>query len=173
MHAHWAQNRKKISADELNEQGVLYENLTHSSNPQDVIDRLKTANGYVHQDEVALHPHTPGLSEMCAKFIKEHLHDEDEVRYVLEGEGVFDIRSKDDRWMIITVEKGDLIVVPKDRYHRFALTDSRTIRCVRLFQDPKGWEPKYRTHQQRVDSIANANPHSTYEPAPRYESAPR
>ena len=38
----------------------------------------------------------------------------------------------------------DLIVVPKDRHHRFFLTDQRSIRCVRLFQDPAGWTPVYR-----------------------------
>jgi 1,2-dihydroxy-3-keto-5-methylthiopentene dioxygenase len=63
---------------------------------------------------------------------------------VLEGEGVFDIRSRDDRWMRVTVEEGDLIIVPKNRHHRFFLTDRKTIRCVRLFQDQSGWVPQYR-----------------------------
>jgi 1,2-dihydroxy-3-keto-5-methylthiopentene dioxygenase len=66
------------------------------------------------------------------------------VRFVLEGEGIFDIRSRDDRWMRVVVERGDLIVVPKDRHHRFMLTEHKTIRCVRLFQDKSGWTPHYR-----------------------------
>jgi len=64
--------------------------------------------------------------------------------FVLEGEGIFDIRSKGDRWMRVKVEAGDLIVVPKERYHRFELTETKTIRCVRLFQDASGWVPEYR-----------------------------
>ena len=56
------------------------------------------------------------------------------MRFVLEGEGIFDIRSRDDRWMRVVVEQGDLIVVPKDRHHRFMLTETKTIRCVRLFR---------------------------------------
>ena len=63
---------------------------------------------------------------------------------MLEGEGIFDIRSRDDRWMRVKVEEGDLIVVPAKRYHRFELTETKTIRCVRLFQDQSGWVPVYR-----------------------------
>jgi len=42
------------------------------------------------------------------------------------------------------VEPGDLLVVPANRHHRFLLTDMRSIRCVRLFQDPAGWVAHYR-----------------------------
>ena len=63
---------------------------------------------------------------------------------MLDGEGVFDIRSSDDRWLRVKVERGDLIVVPAKRYHRFELTDAKSIRCVRLFKDQSGWVPHYR-----------------------------
>jgi 1,2-dihydroxy-3-keto-5-methylthiopentene dioxygenase len=105
---------------------------------------LAEAAGYVERDIVELTPQTPNLDAICAKFATEHLHTDDEVRFVLAGEGVFDIRDDDDRWMRVTVEPGDLIVVPKDRYHRFFLTDRNHIRCVRLFQDSAGWVPHYR-----------------------------
>ena len=96
---------------------------------------MKADNGYVEQDVIQLNPDTPNLEGICAQFKDEHLHTDDEVRFVLSGEGIFDIRSGDDRWMRVTVSAGDLIVVPKDRYHRFFLTDQKHIRCVRLFQD--------------------------------------
>ncbi|HJL19239.1 MAG TPA: cupin domain-containing protein [Sandaracinaceae bacterium LLY-WYZ-13_1] len=146
MQAHWLdEDRTTIGADELDAQGVHYQRLdTEPAAYQGPLDALKEANGYVEQDEVALSPETPNLEQVCAKFLDEHLHDEDEVRFVLDGAGVFEIRSRDDRWMKVTVEKGDLIVVPKERYHRFYLTDDRRIRCVRLFQDPSGWVPHYR-----------------------------
>lgn len=111
---------------------------------QPPLDALKAANGYVEQDIVQLCPDTENLEGICAKFSAEHLHTDDEVRYVLEGEGIFDIRSADDRWMRITVEAGDLIVVPANLHHRFLLTERKHIRCVRLFKDAAGWVPQYR-----------------------------
>lgn len=145
MEAIWLDDGEAIDAGALDAEGVHYQRLpTDPAEYQRPLDALKEANGYVHQDEVALTPETPNLEAICAKFVDEHLHDEDEVRFVLEGAGVFEIRSRGDRWMKVTVEEGDLIVVPKDRYHRFYLTDAKTIRCARLFQDPSGWVPHYR-----------------------------
>jgi 1,2-dihydroxy-3-keto-5-methylthiopentene dioxygenase len=105
---------------------------------------LMERGGYVERDEIALAPTTEGLDAMLQRFVGEHFHEEDEVRFVVEGEGIFDIRSRDDRWMRVVVEEGDLIVVPRGRHHRFMLGERRTMRCVRLFQDRKGWVPHYR-----------------------------
>ena len=145
MKAHWLDRGEVIDAAQLNGQGVFYMRLaTEERSYQPPIDQLKRERGYIEQDVIALAPETPNLDAICAKFIDEHHHDDDEVRFVLEGEGIFDIRSRDDRWMRVVVEPGDLIVVPKDRHHRFLLTDSKTIRCVRLFRDTSGWVPRYR-----------------------------
>ena len=111
---------------------------------QGELDGLKAARGYIEQDVIALGPETPNLDALCAKFVDEHHHDDDEVRFTLGGEGIFDIRSKGDRWMRVVVEPGDLIVVPAGRHHRFLLTEKRAIRCVRLFRDTAGWVPHYR-----------------------------
>jgi len=130
---------------DLNEVGVHYERLDLSPDDfQPTLDRLKANRGYVEQDEVKLEPETPNLDGICDKFKDEHLHTDDEVRFVLEGEGIFDIRSANDRWMRVTVETGDLIVVPANLHHRFFLTDKKHIRCVRLFKDPSGWVAHYR-----------------------------
>ena len=145
MEAIWLDDGTAIGEGALDAEGVHYQRLsTDPAAYQGPLDALKAQNGYVHQDEVALTPETPNLDAICAKFVDEHLHEEDEVRFVLDGAGVFEIRSRDDRWMKVTVEAGDLIVVPKDRYHRFYLTDGKSIRCARLFQDPSGWVPHYR-----------------------------
>lgn len=134
-----------IEVETLVESGVVYERLeTDPKTFQGPVDELKSARGYVEQDEVALAPETPNLEDICAKFSPEHYHDEDEVRFVLDGEGIFDIRSNDDRWMRVVVETGDLIVVPAKRHHRFFLTETKSIRCVRLFKDPAGWVAHYR-----------------------------
>ena len=145
MKAHWLDGETPISAGELNAEGIYYTALsTDPARYQAPVDALKAERGYVEQDIVALEPTTPNLDAICAKFVDEHYHDDDEVRFVLAGEGVFDIRSRDDRFMRVVVERGDLIVVPKRRHHRFLLTDSKTIRCVRLFRDTSGWVPHYR-----------------------------
>ncbi|MFY0535799.1 1,2-dihydroxy-3-keto-5-methylthiopentene dioxygenase [Nannocystis pusilla] len=98
--------------------GVLYERLP-DDDFQGALDRLKAARGYVAQDVIELRPDTPNLDGLLAKFKDEHLHRDDEVRFVLDGEGIFDIRGADERWIRVQVERGDLIVVPADLYHRF------------------------------------------------------
>ena len=141
--------------DDLIAVGVLYEHLAVDPVAyQPPLDALKSDRGYVEQDEVELSPDTDNLDAICAKFADEHLHTDDEVRYVLEGEGIFDIRSTDDRWMRVTVETGDLIVVPANLHHRFLLTEKKHIRCVRLFKDASGWVPHYR---QTNDGAATAS----------------
>jgi 1,2-dihydroxy-3-keto-5-methylthiopentene dioxygenase len=132
-----------ITAERLAREGIASEHLEVGAHDARM-EQLMSSGGYVKRDEVALAPTTPNLPAILAKFADEHRHDEDEVRFVLEGEGVFDIRSTDDRWMRVVVRPGDLIVVPKGRWHRFFLGEASTIRCVRLFQDPSGWTPHYR-----------------------------
>ncbi len=145
MKAIWRESGAAIDAATLTAQGVLNQALPlEPVGYQPTMDELKTERGYIEQDIVELSPAMPNLDAICAKFDGEHLHAEDEVRFVLEGEGIFDIRSDDDRWMRVTVSAGDLIVVPAKRYHRFELTDAKHIRCVRLFQDQSGWVPEYR-----------------------------
>jgi 1,2-dihydroxy-3-keto-5-methylthiopentene dioxygenase len=147
MQAYWLDDGETatIPTETLAEEGVIYEYLgTEPADYQPKLDEYKTARGYPTQDEVGLTPALENLDAICAKFDKEHLHTDDEVRFVLEGEGIFDIRSEDDRWMRVVVEPGDLIIVPADKHHRFLLTPSKTIRCLRLFQDQSGWVPVYR-----------------------------
>ena len=76
--------------------GVVYERLA-DDDYQGALDRLKADRGYVEQDVIELRPDTPGLDGLLAKFKDEHLHRDDEVRFVLEGEGVFDVRGVDER----------------------------------------------------------------------------
>lgn len=145
MHAHWMDDHTPVDPAIFAKEGILYQAIsTDPVDYQPVLDELRDERGYITQDFVELRPDTPNLEAICEKFDGEHLHSEDEVRFVLEGEGVFDVRDSADRWMRITVEVGDLIVVPARRYHRFELTESKTIRCVRLFQDPAGWVAQYR-----------------------------
>jgi 1,2-dihydroxy-3-keto-5-methylthiopentene dioxygenase len=107
------------------------------------IERLKSRGGYVTADLIDVSPQTPGLEEMLAKFKREHWHDEDEVRFVIRGRGVFHIRPAEGPLTGIEVEAGDLLSVPRGTRHWFDLCAEREIRAIRLFQDPAGWTPHY------------------------------
>jgi 1,2-dihydroxy-3-keto-5-methylthiopentene dioxygenase len=95
---------------------------------------------------------------MLAKFSKEHTHSEDEVRFILQGRGVFHIHATGpdgtDTVFAIEVGAGDLISVPIDTRHWFDLCDDRRIRAIRLFQDMSGWTPHY----------VEGGVHAAYEP---------
>jgi len=107
------------------------------------IERLKEEHGFVTADVINVNPDTPNLDQMLAKFDKEHLHTEDEVRFTVAGSGVFHINPQSAPVFSVTVEAGDLISVPKGTHHWFNLCTERTIRCIRLFEDMSGWTPHY------------------------------
>ena len=107
------------------------------------IDKLKRRGGYVTADVINVNPQTPGLDAMLARFSREHWHDEDEVRFIIQGHGIFHIHPKDSPVVAIEVEAGDLIRVPRGTWHWFDLCSDRQIRAIRLFQDPSGWTPLY------------------------------
>jgi len=110
---------------------------------KDEIDRLKARGGYVTADVIDVTAATPGLDAMLARFSREHWHDEDEVRFIVRGSGLFHIHPKDGPVLAIEVTPGDLIRVPRGTRHWFDLCASRDIRAIRLFQDPAGWTPHY------------------------------
>ena len=107
------------------------------------VDALKQRGGYVTADVIDVKPETPNLDAMLAKFSREHWHDEDEVRFIVEGRGLFHIHPPRGSVFAIEVEAGDLIRVPRGTHHWFDLCADRRIRAIRLFQDPSGWTPHY------------------------------
>src|SRR5499427_3154821 len=107
------------------------------------ISKLKTSGGYVTADVINVSAQTPNLDAMLAKFSREHWHDEDEVRFIIAGRGIFHIHPQDSHVLAIEVEAGDLIRVPRGTLHWFDLCSDRQIRAIRLFQDPSGWTPVY------------------------------
>lgn len=109
----------------------------------DDINRLKEMDGYVTADVIDVSPSTPGLDAMLAKFKSEHWHDDDEVRFIIEGRGVFHIHPNNGAVTSIEVTAGDLIRVPSGTLHWFNLCDDLRIRAIRLFADPAGWVPRY------------------------------
>jgi 1,2-dihydroxy-3-keto-5-methylthiopentene dioxygenase len=107
------------------------------------IQALKERGGYVTADVIDVSPATPNLEAMLAQFNREHWHDEDEVRFIIHGRGLFHIHPSKGALTVIEVETGDLIRVPLGTRHWFDLCGDRTIRAIRLFRDASGWTPHY------------------------------
>jgi 1,2-dihydroxy-3-keto-5-methylthiopentene dioxygenase len=107
------------------------------------IQTLKARGGYRTADVIDVRPDTPNLDVMLAKFNREHWHDEDEVRFIVEGRGLFHVHPPEGPVFALEVEAGDLIRVPRGTHHWFDLCADRRIRAIRLFQDPSGWTPHY------------------------------
>jgi 1,2-dihydroxy-3-keto-5-methylthiopentene dioxygenase len=107
------------------------------------IEKLKALGGYVTADVIDVNPDTPGLEAMLAKFNREHWHEEDEVRFIIRGRGIFHIRPNEGPLTGVEVGPGDLLTVPRGTRHWFDLCADRDIRAIRLFQDAAGWTPYY------------------------------
>lgn len=109
------------------------------------IEDMKAEGGYTTADVIDVDPATPNLDAMLAKFSREHTHDEDEVRFIIAGRGIFHINPLEGGVVSIEVESGDMIRVPRGTRHWFDLCTDRRIRAIRWFQDKTGWTPHY-TH---------------------------
>jgi 1,2-dihydroxy-3-keto-5-methylthiopentene dioxygenase len=155
-----SQNRQLTEAQEisafLKPFGIWYEHwqvagrLAPSASDADIlneyapeIQKVKEAGGFVTADVINVHPQTPNLDAMLEKFNKEHTHSEDEVRFTVEGKGVFHLHPEGGPVFSVTVESGDMINVPCGMKHWFNLCDDRRIRCIRFFEDVSGWTPHY------------------------------
>lgn len=103
------------------------------------LQRISAERGYIAHDLIVLSPEsTPNLEELLANFERSHHHTEDEVRFIVDGEGVFTLTRGQDTFSI-TVSAGDLISVPVGTEHYFTLTDKRHVKAIRLFQTKDGW----------------------------------
>ena len=118
-----------ISTDDLAALGIYsdhYPTLTS-------VDELASSRGYRHRDEITVSRETLGeaYDDKVATFFDEHLHEDEEIRYILDGAGYFDVRTAfTDRWLRLRVERFDLVILPAGIYHRFT-TDEDDVSVYR------------------------------------------
>ena len=117
------------------------EKVLHAFLPR--FDHLKRTRGYQTQDLIVLYPDLPGIASLEDKFRAIHTHDDDEIRYIVDGEGIFGFVLPDGDQVELLVESGDYINVPRGAEHWFRLTPPRRIKAVRYFTSREGWVPLY------------------------------
>jgi 1,2-dihydroxy-3-keto-5-methylthiopentene dioxygenase len=108
----------------------------------DEVASLCKRGGYQSVDVIRLTPDHPDRVAMRAKFLHEHVHEDDEVRFFVEGEGAFYIRT-DTHVYRMTCTRDDLLVVPKGTRHWFDMGDSPSFCAIRLFTRPDGWQAHF------------------------------
>ena len=108
------------------------------------IKAISNRRGYKASDVISLSDTTPNLDELLQNFQREHHHTDDEVRFIVSGNGVFVIQGKDDEFFEVHLNPGDLISVPPNVRHYFTLSDNRKVVAVRIFVDESGWVPVYK-----------------------------
>lgn len=104
----------------------------------DDVERLKSAGGYRAVDVVRLTPDNPAAPELRAKFLSEHTHADDEVRFFVEGSAQFYLHQAGKVFMVVC-EAGDLISVPAGTPHWFDMGPHPRFTALRLFVSPVGW----------------------------------
>ncbi len=102
------------------------------------IDRLNKRYGFESVDVVALRPDHPGKADFRQKFLAEHTHADFEVRFFVDGSGLFYLHVGAKVYMLLC-EKGDLISVPADTTHWFDMGADPDFKCIRLFTRAEGW----------------------------------
>ncbi|CAL8097483.1 unnamed protein product [Orchesella dallaii] len=122
--------------------GVLYWQLDADAYKEDgSLEKIRKDRGYSYEDEIEVSSDKlPNFEMMIKKFANEHLHTDEEIRFILDGKGYFDVREGiTDEWVRIEVVKGDLIILPAGIYHRLVLDPARYIKAKRLFVGEPVW----------------------------------
>ena len=105
---------------------------------QSDIDRLVEANGFKSVDVVSIAPDNPDREAMRGKFLDEHFHKEDEVRFFVAGSGLFTLHVGEKVYEVLC-EAGDLIAVPDSMTHWFDMGPEPSFVAIRFFTEPDGW----------------------------------
>ena len=118
----------------------------------DEIGRIQAAEGYCTVDAIRMHPEHPERAMLREKFLAEHIHTEDEVRFFVEGQGLFCLHINAEV-LTLLCEQGDLIRVPAGTRHWFDMGSQPAFCALRFFNNSEGWVAQF-----TGDSIAERYP---------------
>lgn len=102
------------------------------------IEQLKQDYRFRSVDVIALRPNHPDKAAFRQKFLDEHTHDDFEIRFFVEGSGLFYLHV-DDKVYAALCEQGDLISVPANTPHWFDMGENPNFKCIRFFTTEEGW----------------------------------
>ncbi|RDS83849.1 cupin [Dyella monticola] len=106
------------------------------------IDRLMREEGYQSVDVISLKPDHPDRAALRQKFLSEHTHSEDEVRFFVAGAGQFTLHIGE-KVYDVGCEQGDLIGVPDGTRHWFDMSEAPYFVAIRLFTNKDGWVAQF------------------------------
>jgi 1,2-dihydroxy-3-keto-5-methylthiopentene dioxygenase len=141
-------------AEQLAAIGVRFERWPLRSIPADAdqdavlaafapeVERLVSEGGYRSLDVIRMAPDHPDREALRAKFLSEHRHAEDEVRFFVEGEGLFTLHDRGRVYAVLCTQ-GDLISVPAGMRHWFDMGPQPFFTAIRLFTNPDGWIARF------------------------------
>jgi len=121
--------------------------------------QVREEHGMAYADVVTVSPALEAYEEKLAMFYAEHMHDDDEIRLLLEGSGYFDVRDAADRWVRIELLAGDMISLPAGIYHRFTVDQTNYAKAMRLFVGEPVWTAHGRPADERPARKAYAAAH--------------
>lgn len=140
---------------QLNRKGVRFErwqadrDLGENPTPETVItayqhaiDKLVAEKGYQSWDVISLRADNPQKDALRTKFLNEHTHGEDEVRFFVEGAGLFCLHIGNEVFQVLC-EKNDLISVPAGTPHWFDMGAAPNFTAIRIFDNPEGWVAQF------------------------------
>jgi 1,2-dihydroxy-3-keto-5-methylthiopentene dioxygenase len=122
-------------ADDADQEHVL---AAYDSSVKQLNDRF----GFQSVDVVALKPGNPNKAEFRQKFLAEHTHNDFEIRFFVEGSGLFYLHANGKVYLTLC-EKGDLISVPANTTHWFDMGKDPDFKCIRFFTTENGWEGNF------------------------------
>lgn len=123
------------------------------------IDRLMQENGYQAVDVISLKPDHPDRAAFRQKFLNEHTHSEDEVRFFVAGAGQFTLHIGGKVYEVLC-ERGDLIGVPDGTPHWFDMSESPYFVAIRLFTNVEGWVANF-TGEDIAERFPRMSPHAS------------
>jgi len=122
-----------LSPSHLTQLSILYYTIPPSfPYSSSCVETTAQTRNYANRDEITVSPSAMGATyeDRIKMFFDEHMHEDEEIRWIQDGEGYFDVRDADDWWVRIEAEVGILLVLPAGIYHRFTVDEGNVSGCM-------------------------------------------